>query len=287
MNRSKRYSPEVRERAVRIVFEHQGEHESHWATACALLVDEALRARGLGQHRLALPHVGRIAPHPGLVTMQQGRKLLRVVDVGRSDLHRVNQLRARIHPKVPLHAKIPLVALLRLMHLRVAPPGLVLRRHRRADNRRIHNRPGPHLEPLRLQATPNRTEYRLAQPVGLEQVAELAHRRLIGHRLPPKANTREPEHRVRVVKRLFHRWVGQIEPVLKKMDLEHALQTHRWAARAFAFRVHWLYQRARRLPGHHPFPLVEKLLPAGALGVTFEAAFGKSLLWTSSQKENK
>ncbi len=31
MNKPKKYSPEVRERAVRMVFEHEKDHESQWA----------------------------------------------------------------------------------------------------------------------------------------------------------------------------------------------------------------------------------------------------------------
>ena len=36
MSTSKKYSPEVRKRAVRMVFEHQGEHESQWAAICSI-----------------------------------------------------------------------------------------------------------------------------------------------------------------------------------------------------------------------------------------------------------
>ena len=36
MNKSTRYSPEVRERAVRMVFEHQSEHDSQWAAMASI-----------------------------------------------------------------------------------------------------------------------------------------------------------------------------------------------------------------------------------------------------------
>jgi transposase len=36
MNKSKTYSPEVRQRAVRMVFEHEHEHTSQWATILSI-----------------------------------------------------------------------------------------------------------------------------------------------------------------------------------------------------------------------------------------------------------
>lgn len=36
MNKRTRYSPEVKERAVRMVFEHQSDHGSQWATICSI-----------------------------------------------------------------------------------------------------------------------------------------------------------------------------------------------------------------------------------------------------------
>ena len=45
--------------------------------------------------------------------MQQPGQYLTVMDVGRGDLDRVNQLARAVDAEVPLHAEVPLLAFLR------------------------------------------------------------------------------------------------------------------------------------------------------------------------------
>lgn len=72
MSKSTRYSPEVRERAVRMVFEHQGEYESQWSALSSIAakigctaetlrkwVRKAERGQGLRKH-LSADERGRL-----------------------------------------------------------------------------------------------------------------------------------------------------------------------------------------------------------------------------------
>ena len=57
---------------------------------------------------------------------------------------RMNQLGLAIHTNMRLHAEVPLVALLRLMHLGIPRLGPVLRRTGRTDDSRVHDGASAH-----------------------------------------------------------------------------------------------------------------------------------------------
>ena len=88
MSTSNRYSPEVRERAVRMVFEHQSEHASQWAAIKSIAEKigctvEALR----GWVRQAERDHGRRA---GLTSDERSR--LKALERENQELRRANEI---------------------------------------------------------------------------------------------------------------------------------------------------------------------------------------------------
>ena len=121
------------------------------AIATAFLVGKVLRLGRIFPNHLALPRIGRIAPHAGLIAMQQIPKQLAVVNVRCGSGHRMDQLGLAISTNMRLHAKVPLVAFSRLMHLRIPLAVFVLGRTRRIDDRGIHYRAGTDFQPVLLK----------------------------------------------------------------------------------------------------------------------------------------
>jgi hypothetical protein len=97
--------------------------------------------RVLPDHR-PLATVSLITPHAGLVAVQQIGQHRAVGDIGRRRHHRVDQLAAAVDPEMRLHAEIPLVSFLGLMHLGIARLVGVFDRGGRIDDGGIDNRAG-------------------------------------------------------------------------------------------------------------------------------------------------
>ena len=88
-----------------------------------------------------------------------------------------------IYSHVRLHPEVPLFALLRLVHLRIALLFPVLGRSGCVQDGRVHDRARRDSHPLRLQVQIHLPQDLFPQLVFFQQVPELAHRGLVRHRL--------------------------------------------------------------------------------------------------------
>ena len=88
MGRASRYSPEVRERAVRMVLEHQDEHESQWAAIGSIASKLGCTRESLRRWvRQVERDTGR---RPGLTTDERQR--LKDLERENRELRRTNEI---------------------------------------------------------------------------------------------------------------------------------------------------------------------------------------------------
>jgi len=146
--------------------------------------------------------------------MQQGRRLTDIARLRRRRHQRVHQARLLVHAYVRLQPEIPLVALLRLMHFPIARMRLVLRRTRCGDQGGIDQRAFAHQQSALDEHRVDLDQQRLGQVVGFQQMAKSHQRGGIGHALLAQVNVHKVAQCLRVVDRVFDRFIGQSVPLL-------------------------------------------------------------------------
>ena len=220
-----------------------------------------------------------ISEHDRLFAMQQSVTLGDVIDVGGGADHGMDQPRFGIRSNVGLHPKVPLIALLGLVHLRVPLAGAVLGRTGGGNQGGIDNRAGLEQQTCLSKHGIDGIKHRLGQLVRFQQVPETkdggfvrqpAHARIEFGKLPIQWN---------VVQGFFHSGIGQREPLLHEMHPQHGLQIKRQRATVLSRGVVRLNQRNEHRPRHNPLHLVEEDPLARTLGCQIKSGTRQTLLF--------
>ena len=217
--------------------------------------------------------VARVGVDVRLLAVQQRVRLGDVVLIGRRGRDRVHQPGVGIHTDVGFHAKVPLVALLGLVHLGVTLAIAVLGGAGRRYQRGIDGRALFEQQALGRQRGIDGGQDLYAEVVGFEQMAKAQDGAFIGQVLLSHVQADKLTVQRRVVQRFFHGRVRQVEPLLQAVDAQHGLHREgRASAFGAARRCVRRNQRHQLGPRHHQVHLIKELTLARALGLALESS---------------
>ena len=207
--------------------------------------------------------VARVGVAELVVVPHEPVRLADVGHVGGREGRAVDVAAAGVLARVALHAEVPLVALLGLVHLGVARARRVLGRAGRLYDRGVDHRAAAHDQAGRLEAGDHDVEQGPPDVVLLQEVAEVLEGRGVGHAVPAP---HEVADRERVVAGVLAGDVRQVQPALHEVHPEQRLGGPGLPAAPARRRPQRLDQGQQVGPGHHGVHPVEELGPPRAPG---------------------
>ena len=146
--------------------------------------------------------------------MEQRLSLRNIADIARRANHRMYQAGVRIDSNIRLHAEVPLIALLALVHFRIPLAGFVSGRGWGRNQRRIDYRPFSQKKASLRQMAVDGVEDRFSEVVAFQQVTEVQERRGVRCRLSPQINANEAANSLAVVKGVLNPFVREPKALL-------------------------------------------------------------------------
>jgi hypothetical protein len=186
-----------------------------------------LGRNGFESFPLLSPTVGTVAVETGFFTVEQIRIFLAVMDVRGRDAGAVDQATVAVYANMDIHAKVPQVPLLGLVHLRVTGLVLILDRGWRSDQRGTDNRTALQPHAIFHQQFTNLGEQGDIELMSFQQMVEVEQGRGIGDASTAQIEAAELAKHGGVVEGFFAGFIRQIEPVGNTVHAQHAFQANR------------------------------------------------------------
>ena len=213
-----------------------------------------------------------------LIPMQQCLRLRDVVDVGRGADHGIYKSRLGIDADVRLHAEMPLVTFLGLMHLGISLSFPILGPRWSGNDRGVDDGAFAQHQAFLGKVCFDRREDALGQFVLFQKMLELEKRRCIRCAFPAQVDADKVADRVTVVQGVLDPFVGQSERLLHDVHAQHPPQSNWRPTAPLALRV-VRRQRAQQIrPRCDDFEFAEQPLALGHLALGCLLQVRKALL---------